>query len=317
MARTPVHDRRRHRGRDRRSPEAADRRPARRLTPGEIGIAAQIACLLEVSAPKPGNVTPTRVFADTRYEDFLLSAAAIGPALAGAGNCGVGETILRAVRETRRVISANTNLGIVLLFAPLARAAASWQEEEEETLREALVRVLAELTVPDAACAYAAIRQAGPGGLGAAEQQDVGAEPTVTLREAMALAAERDAIAREYVTDYFVTFEKTVPALERARASGLGWSDAVVQAYLEVLAEFPDTLIARKVGRPFAEAVSGVARSVVGAGGLYTEEGRKALSAFDRDLRDDGNRWNPGTTADLVAAGLFVMWLTREEGEAV
>ncbi len=260
-------------------------------------------------------MTPTRAFADTRYEDFLLSAAAIGPALADAGNCGVGETILRAVCETRKVISTNTNLGIVLLFAPLARAAAS--RREEETLREALVRVLAELTVTDAVSAYAAIRQAGPGGLGAAEQQDVGAEPTVTLREAMALAAERDAVAREYATDYFVTFEKTVPALERARASGLGWSEAVVQAYLEVLAEFPDTLIARKVGRLFAEAVSGVARSVVEAGGLHTEEGRKALSAFDRDLRDDGNRWNPGTTADLVAAGLFVLWLTREEGEAV
>jgi triphosphoribosyl-dephospho-CoA synthase len=208
-----------------------------------IGVAAQIACLLEASAAKPGNVHPGAPFADARYEDFLLSGAAIGPAMAAAGEASVGAVIRRAVRATRHTVRANTNLGIVLLLAPLAKAAATLDPRDAEhddarcpALRDAIRRVLDGLDVEDAREAYAAIREAAPGGLGSAEAQDVAGEPTVTLREAMALAAERDSVAREYVTDYALTFERTVPALERARRAGLIWPDAVVQAYLEVLA---------------------------------------------------------------------------------
>lgn len=289
----------------------------------EIRLAAQIACLLEAAAPKPGNVSPSARFADARFEDYLLSAAAIGPAMAAAGDRGVGATILRAVRETGEVTGANTNLGIILLLAPLAQAAARRVRGRGETcgratrreLRESLARVLAELSVADAQDAYVAIRDASPGGLGAVPDQDVREPPTITLREAMALAADRDSIAREYVTDYAITFERTVPALERARSWGLGWSDAVVQAHLELLAQVPDTLIARKLGRQTAEEVSRAAREVLDVGGVRTDAGRRAIAAFDRDLRGGQNARNPGTTADLVAAGLFVLWWA--EGECV
>jgi triphosphoribosyl-dephospho-CoA synthase len=275
---------------------------SRTLSSTEIAVLAQAACLVEASAPKPGNVSPGRDFADTRYEDFLLSASAIGPAFARAPVAGVGETVLQAVHDTRRFVRANTNLGLVLLLAPLACAAG----KQGGSLRERLARVLAALSLADAQAVHAAIRLVNPGGLGTAEAEDVRGEPTRTLRETMALAAGRDSIAREYVSDYDATFGLVAPALGRARARGLGWPDAVLEAYLCTLAELPDTLIARKASLEAARAVSARAREVLAAGEVGSAERARAEAAFDRELRREGNRLNPGTTADLVAAGLFV-----------
>jgi triphosphoribosyl-dephospho-CoA synthase len=275
---------------------------SRALSEPEIALRAQVACLLEVATSKPGNVSRHHDFGDTTFEDFLLSAVAVGAALGASGVAGVGETVVRAVQDTRRWVGANTNLGILLLLAPLARAAASG----DGPLRSRLSRVLASLTVADARAVYSAIRLAAPGGLGQVEAQDVREEPTVTLREAMALAAGRDTIAREYVTDYDVTFGLAVPALRRVRACGLGWAVAALESYLSVLAEVPDTLIARKRGHGAAGAVSERAREVLGAGEPGSPERARATDAFDSELRGDANRLNPGTTADLVAAALFV-----------
>jgi triphosphoribosyl-dephospho-CoA synthase len=123
----------------------------------------------------------------------------------------------------------------------------------------------------------------------------------------MALAAERDAIAREYVTDFKLTFETGVPALHAARRDGLPWTDAVVEAYLALLDVSPDTHIARKLGPAEAEAVSFRVREVRAAGGSRSPAGRRALAALDVELRDPRNRRNPGTTADLTCAALFVV----------
>jgi triphosphoribosyl-dephospho-CoA synthase len=274
-------------------------------TPEAVAAAGQLACLLEVSAPKPGNVSPERHFRDTRYEDFLASAVAIGPALAAAGERPLGATIFAAVDATGRWTRSNTNLGIILLMAPLARAA----RRATGPLRPALREVLASTTVADAADVYAAIRLARPGGLGSSASEDVSAVPTVVLREAMGLAAERDSVAREYVTDFGGTFEIGAPALRAARRDGLGWTEATVEAYLHLLAALPDTHIARKLGRREAETVSGGARDAIEAGGVRSEAGRRALASFDRALRDPANARNPGTTADLTCAALFVVIL--------
>ena len=275
------------------------------ISPAEVAAAGQLACLLEVSAPKPGNVSPERHFHDTRYEDFLASAVAIGPALAQAHTLPLGLTIRRAVEDTLRWTRSNTNLGIVLLLAPLARAAL----QDAGPLRDRLSRVLGETTVADAVEVYAAIRQARPGGLGESESEDVSTQPTVTLREAMGLAAGRDAVAREYVTDFALTFETGVPALLEARQRGLAWTDAAVETYLALLASSPDTHIARKLGLAEAEMVSGKAAEVRGAGGTTTPAGRQKLLELDRELRDPRNRRNPGSTADLTCAALFVVIL--------
>src|SRR5947207_2270216 len=201
--------------------------PARQAA--DVAAAAQLACLLEASAPKPGNVSPFASFRDTSYEDFLASAAAIGPALALAGERSLGATIRAAVEATARWAPSNTNLGLVLLLAPLARAEL---RPGLGPLRARLTATLADTTVGDARDAYVAIRSAAPGGLGRASEQDVAGTPTVTLREAMALARDRDAVAREYAADFAPTFEIGAPGLHRALADRLPWRRVVVEGGL-------------------------------------------------------------------------------------
>ena len=278
------------------------------LTPDEAVLAAQIACFIEVSASKPGNVSRHYDFHDMRMEDFLLSAAAIGPAIHRAGRASVGETVLRAVQDTKRLVRPNTNLGIILLLAPLARAAIA---PGSGTLRERLSRVLAGLTVEDACLAYRAIRLAAPGGLGSVDEKDVATEPDVTLRQAMALAADRDSVAREYVTDYEITFQQAMPVRRDCLQTCSSLTDATVQTALTLLAETPDTLIVRKLGWDTARTVSRQAGEVLRQGGVLTEQGRAALAHFDTSLRDETNSLNPGATADLVTTALFVLLLEK------
>lgn len=270
----------------------------------EIAWAAQMACLFEVNAEKPGNVSRRADFRDTRFEDFVVSAVAIGPAFQDAARATVGETVLRAARNTRRFVRTNTNLGIILLLAPLAKAAG---EGAPESLRASVARVLDELTADDAGKVYEAIRLAAPSGLGEVERYDVSEETVdTTLLQVMGLARDRDSVAREYVTDFEITFGLGYKTLRRAWEEGCNFSDAIVQTFLTVLAQVPDTLIARKEGQTAAEAVSQRAGEVLAAGGCLSSRGREELVRFDRDLRDESHRMNPGTTADLVVSSLFV-----------
>jgi triphosphoribosyl-dephospho-CoA synthase len=270
-------------------------------TADRVAGAAQLACVLEVSAEKPGNITPSHDFHDTSYEEMLRSAIAVGPELARAGERRVGETVLAIVEASRRVAPANTNLGIALLLAPLAKAAL-----DGAPLRARLGATLRALDVADSRAAYAAIRLSGAGGLHERVEHDARSEPTVGLREAMASAAERDSVASEYVTDYALTFDTGVPALVAALGDGLAVRDAIVELHLRLLDQAPDTLIARKRGADAAARVSAGAREVLAAGGVRTAAGRRALRSFDASLREPGNGLNPGTTADLVTATLFV-----------
>lgn len=129
----------------------------------------------------------------------------------------------------------------------------------------------------------------------------------MTLLEVMRLAAHRDTIAREYATGFEVTFETAVPALEHARRDGLSWDDAVVETFLTVLASRPDTHISRRSGAALSADVTARARSVIAAGGVRSTAGRQAIDEMDRVLRDARNSGNPGTTADLTAAAIFVV----------
>jgi triphosphoribosyl-dephospho-CoA synthase len=257
---------------------------------------------LEVSAVKPGNITPAHDFSDTTYVDMVRSALALGSAFAreSADGRGVGELIASGVQATARVTDANTNLGIVLLFAPLVRAAAT--RTGDETVRSATERVLAQLDVEDAAAAFAAIVRARPGGLGDAPAHDVRAPASVSLREAMAAAADRDSIASEYATGYAIIFDEGLPLLTDALRERPSTLDAIVSLHVALLAARPDTLIARKAGVEAARAVSTAARQV--------RDGSLSLSDFDASLRGDDHRLNPGTTADLVAATLLAALLS-------
>lgn len=267
----------------------------------EIAWAAEMACLLEVSADKPGNVSRCHDFQDTCFEDFLISASAIGPAFRDAAGVTVGETILRAIQATRRFVKGNTNLGIILLLAPLAKAAALGPSNNLQT---AVKPVLQRLTVDDARLAYEAIRLAEPAGMGRSKRYDLyETQVNITLLQAMEEASGRDALAREYVTDYLITFEIGLTALKRTMDMGAGLSEATVQTFLSILAKIPDTLIARKNGMATAQDVSDRAGWILKKGGIFGD--KEEIEKFDFALRDQRHRLNPGTTADLVAAVLF------------
>ena len=276
----------------------------------EVSTAAQLACLLEASAAKPGNVSPGRHFPDARYEDFLASAAAIGGPLVGAATRPIGATVRLAIEATRNWVPTNTNLGLVLLLTPLARAAVLESiVEDTATLRSALRRVLDATTVNDAIDVYAAIRLAAPGGLGRTDSQDVASDPTMTLIEVMQLAAGWDGIAREYATGFEATFETGRPALCRALSDGLSWDDAVVETFLQLLAAAPDTHLVRRRGAAAAEDLVRRAQATLAAGGVRSAAGRLAIAKMDDWLRAGPAVANPGTTADITAAAIFVVLL--------
>jgi len=299
-----------------------------------VAAAAQLACLLEATAPKPGNVSPGRSFADASYADYLASAAAIGGPLIGVGTRPLGKTVRLAIEATACWTRSNTNLGIVLLLAPLARAAVEnevgihfqpmaggFRAKTSETasqgdgsdnevgtpFRAATRRVLAATTVDDAREVYAAIRRAAPGGLGRVDDQDVADEPTMTLVEVMRLAADRDSIAHEYATAFEITFQAAAPALAAARRDGLCWDDAIVETFLTLLADRPDTHVLRRAGPARAADVSRRAHDALAAGGVRSDAGRRAVAELDRALRDPRHTANPGTSADLTAAAVFVV----------
>jgi triphosphoribosyl-dephospho-CoA synthase len=273
-----------------------------------VAAAAEAACLFEVQAPKPGNVGRGHDRPGLTYRDFVLSAAALGIVFRRRARGRIGNLVLETVRATRRHVPTNTNLGIVLLLAPLAKAALAGGTSAT-ALRPRLRRILRDLDVRDARQAYAAIRLAHPGGLGTVREQDVRSAPTATLLACMRLAAGHDAVAREYATGYAVTFGLGVPALRKQRAAGASMPRAIVETYLRLLARHPDTLIARRHGAAAARAVSRSAAAVLRAGATGTAQGRRRLLAFDRRLRGATPPLNPGATADLVAASLFVWFL--------
>lgn len=264
---------------------------------------AEVSCIWEVNARKVGNVHPGAVFRDCSAVDFLLSAAALRTIFRWpyAGRSGTGELILRATQETRAIVGANTNLGIVLLLAPLVNAI-----QPVSPFRRAVQEHIGQFDVRATKLVYEAIRIAKPGGLGDAPEQDVREEPTVTLLEAMKLAADRDMVARQYANGFADVFDFGVPAFTDALARFGCVEAAIIDTQLRWLATYPDSLIARKNGTAIAEDVQRRASEVLHLGGIATAEGRAAGVALDKHLRSDGNRLNPGTTADLITACLFV-----------
>jgi len=269
------------------------------LSPGQC---ATLACVLEATAPKPGNVHRGADFEDLSYPELILSGITIGPEMDRAAKRPLGETILAAVEATRRVVGTNTNLGMILLLAPLAASAAA------ERLKDGVKATLDQLTSQDARRVYEAIRLAKPGGLGRVEAADVAGDPPDSLVEAMRLAAGRDLVARQYANGFADVFSEVTPFLREAFRK---WpiNDAIVWAYLSFLARYPDSLIARKCGTAVAQRASDQAAAVLQNGSPGDDDYFEALADFDFWLRSDGHRRNPGTTADMIAAGLCVtLW---------
>jgi triphosphoribosyl-dephospho-CoA synthase len=260
---------------------------------------AELACLLEVTARKPGNVHRFADLPGLHFVDFLLSAAAIAGPLDRAVSEGVGAAVLGAVQATRRLVSTNTNLGMVLLLAPLAAV------PDGVELAEGVERVLDETTIEDARLVYRAIGLAQPGGMGEVQDQDLEREPTMTLRMVMSLAAGRDTIALQYTNGFREVLGEGLRGLDALLQAGHSLDTAIIGAYLGLLARHPDSLIERKHGAGRAREVSQFAAAVLGGGWPVEEESRRLCAEFDLWLRDPQHRFNPGTTADLVTASLY------------
>jgi triphosphoribosyl-dephospho-CoA synthase len=261
----------------------------------DIATAATLACIWEATAAKPGNVYRGADFEDVTYADFLTSAAVLGPKIALAPTHGVGHAILESIRAIQSSVGTNTYLGTVLLLAPLAAVPA------DTSLAVSLPKVLGGLTTSDTRLVYEAIRLAQPGGLGKVDEADVReSTPNIMLLEAMRLAADRDLVARQFTNN----FEQVFWAAERICEHGQPLSNSIVRSYLELLAEHPDTLVTRKSGIEMAQEISRYAAQVL----TYTgEDYEAAVADFDFWLRADGHRRNPGTSADIIAAALFVL----------
>ncbi|MCE9533540.1 MAG: triphosphoribosyl-dephospho-CoA synthase [Planctomycetes bacterium] len=261
----------------------------------DLAADVRTACVWEVSARKAGNVHPEASFDDLTHDDFIRSADAIAPVLAKHRPDSLGITILEAIRATRSVVRTNTNLGIVLLLVPLSKCTSSnW--------RENIQRVLNASTIEDAKHVYEAIRLAVPGGLGKVENQDVREAPTQTLRDVMALAADRDLIACQYSNGFSEVLDEAYSALLQGWERFQCVEAAIQHAQVHLLARFPDSLIVRKRGMAEAEEVIRRAKEI----DLSAAEGRQRYAELDRWLRGVGHARNPGTTADLITACLFV-----------
>jgi triphosphoribosyl-dephospho-CoA synthase len=271
------------------------------VTAATIAAAFAAACRDELDAPKPGNVHRFAAGGRKTVSAFIASAEAAAPALAMSG-ATVGARILAAVAATAAAVGTNTNLGIILLCAPLAAAA----EISPTDLRAGVIAVLDRLDLEDAKLGFRAIALAAPGGLGGVERHDVRAPATVTLRAAMADAAHRDRIARQYASGFEDVFAIGEPVLGAALARFAEPRWATLAVYLEFLAKCPDTHVAREHGSATAAEVQATAQGF---------RDRLRAAADPADLLGDLLRWdqllksrghNPGTSADLTVATLFV-----------
>ena len=296
----------------------------------------QLAILLEVSAEKPGNVNLTSSFEGTTCQHFLASAVAVGPSFQEAAyrgsqvaekrldvaEVGLGELIKTCVCEVNAwQKGGNTILGTIMLLVPIAVAAGRMPQRKGRQLDISLLRRNIDLSIKsttawDSVHLYEAVDIANPSGLNKAPDLDITNPHTkerlikenVSLYNVFKIAAPYDDICAEWIQNYPVTFNLAYPYLMqelKTKSSNM----AVVNTFLKILSEHPDTFIARKLGKDKAQEVSDQAKTVLELGALETPEGKRSIRKFDEKLRDAQNKCNPGTTADLTAAALALCTL--------
>ena len=316
----------------------------------DIMRSAQLAAALEVSGwPKPGNVHRTADYVNMTFEQFIAGSIALGPAnreaafkgiLAGMGkikieDIGIGQYIKKSVIDFKAWhLNGNTHLGTSLLFLPLSASAGYTFAQREEidpvSLRKNVIRIMEATTTLDAIDVYEAIKYADPAGLGQLKSVDApdltekGVKKEIldtgqTLFDLMKVSSQWDTISQEWVTGMKISFKIGYSTIKRVYNETRNINITTVNTFLTLLAQFPDTFIARKVGVKViqdipravaiglkkAEEISKKAAEIIRLGGLKTAKGKKALLTFDKELRLD-HKLNPGTTADLTAASLLI-----------
>jgi len=268
----------------------------------QLAQAYKLACLAEVEALKPGNV---HIFADghgMQVQDFIQSAA-VSSAVIAQPAMTLGERIYRSIEVTWSAVNCNTNLGIVLLCAPIIQAMLL---PSKSNLRKQLAEVLANTTQADADWAFKAIQMASPAGLGTTAKHDVNQAADCTLLAAMEAAAEKDFIGQQYANGFHHIFDEGLPHFEAAliRYQRPAW--ATTALYLYWLSHYADSHIVRKYGLDTAVSIQDEA--LVHHQALQTLDNPKnylpQLFAFDQSLKSRGI--NPGTSADLTVVTLLL-----------
>ena len=279
----------------------------KQLTPEQIAIAYKNACMAELQALKPGNV---HVFADGHgmtIHDFIKSADVTADVI-GRADLTVGERIFYATEATQQVVGQNTNLGMLLLCAPLIDAALN--ADGMLTFQQSLDEALAQLTIEDARLTAKAIVLANPAGLGDVSQHNVRDEPQVTLLEMMQAAQDYDRIAWQYAH----AFEDVLKfGAGRYQDAMMKWQNpawATTALYLGLLTRHPDTHVVRKHGQAVADELLNEALEIEA---LHWQSDnpklvQKHLLDWDASLKIRGI--NPGTSADLTVATLLVTYLS-------
>ncbi len=267
-----------------------------------------ISFITEVNSLKPGNVSQFSEGHGMTVDDFIKSAELTCPILCDPA-LSVGERVLEGVKATLSGLGCNTNLGMLMLFAPLLRAA----ELGISSLQSNLAAVLRGLDAKDTKCLFEAIRHANPGGLGESEKYDVTKklEAGTTVQKAMMRAENRDLIAKQYVTDFSDIFSLGFICIQDFAVQWNSVEWAVAACYIRLLAEFPDSHIRRKFSPEIAERIKTKAIPIANAfqGKGIPEDATEMLMEFDEELKLHGI--NPGTSADLTAASLLVYHLTK------
>lgn len=275
-------------------------------TPSGLAILQNIVVnsfMTELNALKPGNVSGHSEGHNMTVDDFVKSAE-ISSLILCDPSLSVGQRILESVQATSAAVSCNTNLGMLLLFAPLVRAA----ELGVSSLHLNLHTTLAGLDERDTACIFEAIRHANPGGLGDSKKYDIRKKPEhgLTLKKAMSEAKHRDMIARQYVTDFSDIFVLGLNCMIdfMTRWNSVHW--AAVACYMQLMTTFPDSHISRKFGSQVAEQIK---ISAVPIAKMFQkkdnpEDAVEMLTEYDQLLKEKGI--NPGTSADLTAASILV-----------
>jgi triphosphoribosyl-dephospho-CoA synthase len=265
----------------------------------------QQACEVELQAFKPGNVSVYADGHDMSVEDFRLSARVSAKPIT-MPQYSLGEKIYYAVKATCDAVGCNTNLGIILLCAPLIQAVQ--QYALQFPLRDSLGKVLTGTTVADADWAFRAIALAAPGGLGSSEKQDVAEKPQITLTEAMRIAEKKDRVALQYTTNYQDVFDFAILCYNgKVIRCGDKW--AAVAVYAGLLSKYSDSHIERKYGNKYNDFVQS---KMIEVDDLLSktdkpEQMEELLYQTDAEFKKIGI--NPGTTADITVATLLTAYL--------
>ncbi|MGZ8947849.1 MAG: triphosphoribosyl-dephospho-CoA synthase [Methylococcaceae bacterium] len=274
------------------------------ISPQQLSELYRQACEVELQAFKPGNVSVYADGHDMTVADFRLSAEVSAVPLCNP-DYSLGEKIFYAVKATREAVACNTNLGIILLCAPLIHAIS--YTRPDLSLRQALNQVLNTTTREDAEWVFKAITLASPGGLGSSDDQDVSEKPTVNLVEAMRLASAKDRIALQYVTGYQDIFDFAVLIYYNAMSKWGHQDWAVVSVYAGLLCQFPDSHIERKYGNQYSEMLASKMSHLSNelSKAESPEHTLPLIYSMDQELKSMG--LNPGTMADMTVATVLTV----------